>query len=567
MTGKSLRLAAALLILPLAAIGQAPEPELTPSRQMDKLFDFWNRADQPGFAVVVVKDGQVVYQNVFGAACQEHLSPITPQTVFNVSALGKPVVGMAVALLEKAGKLSLDDDVRKYIPELPDFGAPVKIRHLLGQTSGLRDWMAVLQLAGRERDEWTIDKVLALAASQKKLLFAPGDRFQNSDTDYDLLAEIVKRVTGKPFSDWAWENVFKPLKMTRTQFRDNCRSIFEDEALSYNFTRSEYLRGIDNLSLVGSHSLFTSIVDLGKWLINYETKTLGEPEVFAKILSPGQLNDGRPANFSYGLNARPSLAGRQYIQTGSWAGSQATLVAIPEKKFGFAVLANWDYTPITGFIAGIMEIYFPRPPAPAKPPAAPPSKTVEPAAPAKAVKIKPDILDSYAGDYRFGPGTILSFVREGDGLVLFVQGTKYPLAVFSETEFRFEAGGARIQFRKDESGKVNRLHWNQGGSERMVMKVELVKLTPEQLREYAGVYENEEIGLRFDIAAGGDALTIAADGRDPVRLAPDEKDRFTTSSRTIPLVVFQRDGQSRITGFIIDSEQVRDLVFGRRTNH
>jgi CubicO group peptidase (beta-lactamase class C family) len=158
----SSRIAVVLMLLPLAAFSQAPEPELTPSQQMDKLFDFWNRLDQPGFAVVVVKDGQVVYQNVFGAAGQEHLSPITPQTVFNVSALGKPVVGMAVALLEKGGKLSLEDDVRKYIPELPDFGTPIKVRHLLGQTSGLRDWMAVLQLAGREREEWTIDKVLTL---------------------------------------------------------------------------------------------------------------------------------------------------------------------------------------------------------------------------------------------------------------------------------------------------------------------------------------------------------------------------------------------------------------------
>ena len=126
MTKTAYRIMTGLILLPLIAFGQGAAQALTPSQQMDKLFDFWNRLDQPGFAVVVVKDGQVAYQNVFGVACQEHLSPITPNTVFNVSTLAKPFVGLAVALLEKQGKLSLDDDVRKFIPELPDFGPSQK---------------------------------------------------------------------------------------------------------------------------------------------------------------------------------------------------------------------------------------------------------------------------------------------------------------------------------------------------------------------------------------------------------------------------------------------------------
>jgi CubicO group peptidase (beta-lactamase class C family) len=555
MIRTALRLAAGLMLLPLAAFSQTTAPTLTPGQQMDKIFDFWNRLDQPGFAVVVVKDGQVAYQNVFGVACQEHLSPITPNTVFNVSTLAKPFVGLAVALLEKDGKLSLDDDVRKYIPELPDFGTPVNVRHLLYQTSGLRDWLSVLQLSGRDREEVTIDTVLDLVKSQKKLIFTPGERFQNSNTDYDLLAEVVKRATGKSLSEWAWENIFKPLKMTRTQFRDNCRSIFDDEALSYNFTRSEYLRGVDNLSLVGSHSLFTSISDLAKWLINFETAKLGGPEIVAKMFAPGLLNNGQPAGFGYGLSLRVGPEGRQFVQTGSWAGSQATVAYVPDKKFGLAGLANWDYTQVAGFVEGIMGVYIPQPTPPA--PKSPTTKA------AKTVKVKPAILDSYAGDYRLGSVTVLTIGREGGQLTLSVPGAKFTLTTVSETEFAFDLAGAKIVFQKDKSGKVNQFLWNQGGEDVTASRVVLVKPTPKELEEYVGAYHNDEIGLSYAVELKGEAIVLNATGQTPLQLAPDEKDRFTSRSRIVPTVVFQRDGQGRIMSFIIDSELVRDLVFER----
>jgi hypothetical protein len=236
-------------------------------------------------------------------------------------------------------------------------------------------------------------------------------------------------------------------------------------------------------------------------------------------------------------------------------------VVLPDQKFGFAVLANWDYTPLAGFIGGIMDIYFPRPPRPAP---APPAPSAKPVPPVKAVKVKTDVLDSYIGDYRFGPGSILSIGREGNSLTVIASGTKFVLTTVSETEFRLDAVSASIKFRPDESGKVNRLVWNQGTADRSALKVLIVKPTPEQLREYAGVYENEEIGLRFGLALSGDALVVTAAGQAPVRLAPEEKDRFTSNSRIAPMIAFQRDGQGRVTGFIIESEQVRDLVFRLR---
>ena len=547
----------ALIILPLFAPGQSDaqkERPLTPSEKMDKLFDFWNRLDQPGFAVVVVKEGQVVYQKVFGLACQEHGVAITPNSVFNTATLAQPFVGQAVAMLENQGKLNLDDDVHKFIPEIPDFGTPLKLRHLLFHSSGLRDWLPVLQLTGRDNEEVTLEKVLRIVKAQKKLIFPPGDRSQYSNTNYDLLAETIKRVTGQPFSDWTWENIFKPLKMTRTQFRDNYRSILDDQALSYNYTPKEYFRGIDNLSLTGSHSLFTSTADLAKWLLNLEAGQVGGPDIFAKMFTAGKLNSGQSSVFGYGLSIESRSGRRLVSQTGEWAGSGVNLVFFPDQKFGFAVLANWDYTSVDGFAQDIIDIYLPAV-------AAPPMKVSPPAAAKKSVKVNPAILDKYAGDYRLGPGQVFTISRTGDQLYLGVTGQKFALTVLSETEFLLDIVGARITFQRDKGGKVQQFIWKQGGAEQIAPRFVLVKPTPEELRAFAGAYFNEELNLRFGLEVRGAGLVVIPPERGEVRLAPDEKDHFTTGARAIPMIIFQRDDQNRVTGFIIDNDPVRDLVF------
>jgi len=553
-------IAMGLIILPLNVLGQTAakkETLLMPSEQMDKLFDFWNRLDQPGFAVFVAKEGQVVYKKVFGLACQEHSVPITPNSLFNTSTLAQTFVGQAIAMLEKQGKLNLDDDVRKFIPEIPDFGTPIKLRHLLYHSSGLRDWLPALQLSGRDKEEVTLEKVLKIIKAQKKLIFPPGDRSQYSNTNYDLLAETIKRATGKPFSDWAFENIFRPLKMTRTQFRDNYRSILDDQAFSYNFTRSEYLRGIDNLSLTGSHSLFTSVADLAKWLLAIETGTDGSQDIFAKMFSAGKLNNGQSSTFGYGLRIGGNPSRRQVSQSGDWAGSGVILIYYPDQKFGFAVLANWDYTSVTGFASAINSIYLPA--------AAPPPQKVSPPAPAKkSVKVRPATLDQYVGDYRLGPRQVITISRTGDQLSLGVQGQKFPLTTLSETEFLLDFAGVRITFPRNKEGKVQQLVWKQDETEQIAPKFVQVKLSPQELKEWIGVFLNEELNLSLSIDVRGDGLVLIPPEQSDVRLTPDEKDRFTTGVRLYPMIVFQRDAQNRVTGFLIDSDPVRDLVFKKK---
>ena len=400
-----------------------------------------------------------------------------------------------------------------------------------------------------------MESVLGVLKAQKKLLFTPGDRALYTSTDYDLLAETVKRVTGKPFSDWAFENIFKPLKMTRTQFRDNYRSVLDDQALSYNFTRQEYLRGIDTLSLAGSHSLFTSVRELSKWMLNVGTGRVGGAALFEKMLAPGKLNGGESSGYGYGLSVGEYAGKRQASVTGSWAGSGVLLAYFPDQRFGFVVLANWDYTPVEGFASDIVNAWLPAPP-PAAPAAAKPK-----AAAKKGVKVKPAILDLYVGDYSFGPGQVFSISRTGDQLFFNFPGQKMALTAASETEFVLDLFQARLVFQKDKDGKVGRMIWKQGGGEQEVPKVVIVNPTPAELQEFAGAYSNDELDLECALEVRGDRLVIIPPERAEVRLAPGEKDRFTSNAEALPMIIFQRDAENRVTGFIIDSAAVRDLVF------
>jgi hypothetical protein len=257
-----------------------------------------------------------------------------------------------------------------------------------------------------------------------------------------------------------------------------------------------------------------------------------------------------------------SEAGRRRVnKTGTWAGSGAQLVYYPDQKFGFAVLANWDYTSVEGFAQDIIDIYLPA----AAPTAAATAKTGPPAAakPARSVSVSPQKLDLYLGDYRLGPGQIVSFSRTDGQLFFQYPGQKFALTALSETEFAWDLAAARITFPIAKDGKIHQLVWKQGGTEQIAPKVVLVRPTPEELKEYAGTYFNDELNVRFRIDVRGEALVITGPGPSEARLAPDEKDRFITRTESLPLIVFQRDGQNRIVGFLIDSDPVRDLVFKR----
>jgi CubicO group peptidase (beta-lactamase class C family) len=231
------------------------------------IFARWNKPDSPGCALAVIKDGRIVYKRGYGMANLEYDIPISPSSVFYAGSVSKQFAAMNIALLAQQGKLNLDDNIRKYLPELPDYNPPITIRHLIHHTSGLRDGWELIGLAGRRLDDpYSMDDILELTKRQRELNFTPGERHLYSNTGYWMLGLIVERASGKTLARYAEENIFKPLGMSHTRFNDDHTTILKNRAVGYAPRKEGGFRlDIVNNDLVGAGGVWTTVEDLTLW--------------------------------------------------------------------------------------------------------------------------------------------------------------------------------------------------------------------------------------------------------------------------------------------------------------
>jgi len=337
----------------------------TPARKIDQLLALVDRPDSPGAAVAVIQDGKTIYKKGFGSAQLEYEIPITPSTIFHVASVSKQFTAFAVAMLADQGKLSLDDDVRKHIPEVPDFGKTITLRHLIHHTSGLRDQWGLLRLAGvRWDDVMTLEHILTMVRNQKELNFDPGEERAYCNTGYTLLAETVARVTGQSFREWTQANIFEPLKMNNTHFHDDHEMLVPNRAYSY-YPRAEaslgFRKAVLSYANVGATSLFTTVEDLAKWSNNFDTAHVGGPSVIKTMLESGGLNDdgqewSNPA-YAFGLYLDEYRGLTAIAHSGGDAGFRSFLVRFPEQHFAVVILSNFaNFEPFDVSFA-VAELY------------------------------------------------------------------------------------------------------------------------------------------------------------------------------------------------------------------
>lgn len=320
-------------------------------RQIDQLYSNYN-STTPGVAVAVVKDGKVVFKKGYGSANLEYGVAITPKTVFQLASVSKQVTAFAVYLLEKQGKVSLEDDIRKYIPELPDHGKTVRIKHLLSHTSGVKDQASLLSLAGwQSGDVTTTAHVLKMLGRQKELNFEPGSRFMYSNSGYTLATEIVKRASGQSFAEYAKANIFTPLEMNDTQFYDDFERVVKNRADSYSLANGTYKKKALTDSTVGASNLYTTAEDMAKWILNFETATVGDADLIKRFNEPSLMNNGERAVYTVSSNGRPihhakgqnnwNYRGLHLMSHGGHAAAFRTFLGrFPEKRLAVVALSN-----------------------------------------------------------------------------------------------------------------------------------------------------------------------------------------------------------------------------------
>src|SRR5467141_4034592 len=310
---------------------------------VDEIFVDLTKAGSPGCALGVYRDGKMIYSKGYGLANLEENVPITPQSVFDIGSTSKQFTAASILLLEKQGKLSISDDVRKYVPELPDYGQKITILHLLNHTSGLRDYLSLMELAGINTDSVTTDvDALALITRQKALNFAPGSDWLYSTTGFFLLSVIVQRVSGKTLREFAGENIFAPLEMTHTQYRDNHAALIANRALAYGErgNKDGYTLDVSYFEQTGDGAVHTSVEDLLKWDENFYSPRVGGKEFLGEIQERGKLNNGKVLDYAKGLRLQDYRGLQTVSHGGAWGGYRAELLRFPEQHFSVACLCN-----------------------------------------------------------------------------------------------------------------------------------------------------------------------------------------------------------------------------------
>lgn len=309
---------------------------------VDEVFADLATPGSPGCALGVYRDGKIIYTKGYGLANLEENVPITPQSVFDIGSTSKQFTAASILLLEKQGKLSVNDDVRKYIPELPDYGPKITILHLLNHTSGLRDYLTLMELAGINTDSVTTDEdALQIVARQRALNFAPGSDWLYSNTGFFLLSAIVKRVSSQTLREFAAENIFTPLGMVHTQFRDDHASLIANRALAYDpKERGGFTLDVSYFEQTGDGAVHTSVEDLQKWDENFFTAQIGGKEFLVEIQQQGKLTAGKVLDYARGLFLQDYRGLPTVRHGGSWGGYRAELLRFPQQHFSVACLCN-----------------------------------------------------------------------------------------------------------------------------------------------------------------------------------------------------------------------------------
>jgi CubicO group peptidase (beta-lactamase class C family) len=526
-----------------------------PSEQVDKLFEKMDRTISPGCAVAAMRDGKILYQRGYGMADLDHNVPITAETVFHVASMSKQFTAAAIVMLAQERKLSLDDEVRKYVPELPDFGAPVTLRQLVYHTSGLRDQWELLGLAGwrYSLDLITDDDVLSVMSRQKDLNFPPGSKHMYSNTGYTLLAQVVKRVSGQSFREFTTSRIFQPLGMRNTHFRDDHAEIVKNMAYGYVPAKDTFRISITNFDTVGATSLLTTIEDLALWDENFYNPRVGGPEMIRQMLERGKLSDGEQLDYAFGLVIGKHRGLATVDHAGGDAGYRSDMIRFPDQHFTAVCLCNRADSNPSELTLQVAEIYLAKEMTAADKVGAGSGKTVQ---------LAPEKLAAKVGTYiKAEGGQTLSITLKDDKLHITPGAGEdsYEMNALSENDFRLATAPIDFKFEALKPGGPLRLIVKHGEDKPEVFEA-VSPFTPStsELSSCVGFYYSEEIEPIYVMKIDDGKLVLHTLKNKPDTLRPITPDLFAGSIGTIR---FKRNGQRQVSGFVLNADHVRNMRF------
>jgi CubicO group peptidase (beta-lactamase class C family) len=543
------------------------------SAEVDKVFADLQKPGSPGCAVAVLRDGKIIDSRGYGLASVELNAPITPETVFDIGSTSKQFTAASILLLEQQGKLSINDDVRKYIPELPDYrqstAHPITILNLLNHTSGLRDYLSLLQFSGASIDSVTTEEdALALIIRQKALNFPSGSAWTYSNTGYFLLSVIVKRVSGMTLREFASRNIFQPLGMTHTNFRDDHTMLIPNRALAYDpGEKAGYKLDVSYYEQLGDGAVHTSVEDMAKWDENFYSAKVGGKSLVARMQEPRQLNSGKKLDYAMGLFIQETRGLHTVRHGGSWGGYRAELLRFPDQHFSVACLCNVANARPSKRADLVAEVFL-----------GSLMKSAEGSADvstnAKGIVLTAPQIQALTGMYRDPVTKTVARIAAVNGkLHVEMMGSTFPLRAKSPVELAPVdlPGVAGFSFEAPNAARYQRMRIS-GEEPATYERVTPAVPSAEDLSAYAGDFESEELGVVYQLRVVASKLQVVrlsdSSGMPrtglalPMELAPTIADEFEVSSQGIVLN-FVRNGENGVTGFGLSQDRMQGITFSR----
>lgn len=518
------------------------------ANRVDAIFDEWSSLQSPGCAVGVAKDGLTIFSRAYGMADLEHDIPNRPETVFEGGSVSKQFTAAAIVLLAIEGKLSLDDDVRTHVPEVPDYGTTITIRHLMNHISGLRDWGSVAAISGwgRQSRTHTHDHVLDIVGRQTALNFLPGDEYSYSNTGYNLMAVIVSRVSDMSFADFSSQHIFRPLGMKHTQWRDDYTRIVKGRSTAYSVRDGHVaiMRPIEDVH--GNGGILTTVSDLLTWNEALTTGRLGGKKFQDLMHQQGQLNSGRRISYAAGLRVTRLAGEPAIVHTGSTSGYRAFLGRFPESRLSVAMLCNASNVRTGASGEAIARAFFGTKQASLEDETpAPPSEQ----------------LANKAGLYRNArTGMPVRLLLEGDHLLLDGGTSLVPVG-----ESKFQAGpqGPILSFEASTSRRASfRLLNNEDSDDVVFEPVDEVRPGEADLGDYEGHYESVDAETLFKVSSRDGKLLVARRPAFEVELEASYADAFEAPG--LGFIRFHRASDGRVIELSLRQPRVYDMRFQRK---
>jgi CubicO group peptidase (beta-lactamase class C family) len=533
------------VIHPALLAGQLPD---SIARRVDTVFVAFDKPTSPGCALGIYTAGEVTYTRGYGSANLEHRIPITPRTVFDLGSTSKQFTAMSVTLLEQEGKLSLDDDVRRWIPEVPAYAKPLTIRQLVHHTSGLRDYLTLMWLRGVNFDGVTTSgDALSLIARQRETNFEPGSEYLYSNSGYFLLSEIVRRASGKTLAEFARERIFAPLGMQVTHFHDDHTMIVPNRATGYAPRDSgRFQISMSGFEQVGDGSVMTTVEELARWDRNFYEGRVGDRAVLDAMHVQARLTTGRTLDYASGLVIGQYRGLRTVRHGGSWAGYRAELLRFPEQRTSVAVLCNHSRSGPGRLAQRVADVILRDQLSPAAAAAA-----------GTATAPSDGDLARYAGTFRnAATDDVRTLSVRGDTLFIdYGDGDLTVLRPLGGGRFAVEGSTWEVRF----SSPATLIEQAPNQPAATFVRFERARLTARDLASYAGAYYSDELDVRWTIAADSGRLVARIPGGDTLRLAPTVRDTFVGGG----VVMKFRRTSGRVTGALLHSGRVRNIAFTR----